>query len=222
MRLGDGAGAVLDGEGSGLGDGVGLVVDGERGGFGAVGGVVGHVLGGVGGRLGGLVAVGWSGGGGVLHGGGRGGLLAVRRGGGGRGLLLAARLVVGVGDAELGGVLVLAGGVVDQLDTVALSVLSGLEVVGDIPDVGAVVLGLLDDGVLRNGVAAGALEEDESDGALGGGLPGDGELLAGGDDAVQAGLGDGVALIDVSMDFRASLSRIIERHTLGASPVGLV
>lgn len=47
---------------------------------------------------------------------------------------LGALLVVWVGDTKLGGVLVLAGGVVDQLDTVALSVLGWLKVVLGRPD----------------------------------------------------------------------------------------
>lgn len=81
--------------------------------------------------------------------------------------------VLWVADSELSGVLVLTSGVVDELDTVALSALASLEVGGWSPHVAAIVLGLLDDGVLGNSVLAGALEEDERDSSLGGGVPGD-------------------------------------------------
>lgn len=194
VGLGDGAGAVLDGKGGGLGDGVGLVASRERGGVWAVGGVVGDELGGVLGSLGGLGAVRW--------GSGRAGAGAVRWGGSSAGLLGGGgggALVVGVGDAELGGVLVLASGVVDQLDTIALSIVGGLKVAGDVPDVGTAVWNLLGDSVLRNSIAARALKENEVDGALGGWLPGNGEVLAGGDDRVEAWLGDGVALLSRSL-----------------------
>lgn len=78
-----------------------------------------------------------------------------------------------VADSELSGVLVLTSGVVDELDTIALSALGRLEVGGWSPHVAAIVLGLLDNGVLGNSVLAGALEEDERDSSLGGGVPGD-------------------------------------------------
>lgn len=81
--------------------------------------------------------------------------------------------VLWVADSELSGVLVLTSGVVDELDTIALSALASLEVGGWSPHVAAIVLGLLDDGVLGNSVLAGALEEDECDSSLGGGVPGD-------------------------------------------------
>jgi hypothetical protein len=70
-----------------------------------------------------------------------------------------------VGDAELGGVLVLAGLVVDELDAVALGTLRGLEGALGVPGVAAAVLDLLGDGVDGNEVLGRALEEDEGDGA---------------------------------------------------------
>lgn len=125
--------------------------------------------------------------GGVRRGSGSvGGRSSVRRGS-------SLRLVV-VGDAELGGVLVLASLVVDELDAVALGALRGLEGGLGVPGVGAAVLDLLGDGVDRDEVLGRALEEDEGDGALSGRLPGDGEGLADGDNGVQARLRDGVAL----------------------------
>lgn len=85
----------------------------------------------------------------------------------------------------------MAGGVVDELrnnvsyspdhilsaQTNLNSVTSGasgwLEVGGWSPDVATVVLGLLDNGVLRNSVLGWALKENESDSSLGGWVPGD-------------------------------------------------
>jgi hypothetical protein len=64
----------------------------------------------------------------------------VRRGG-----WAVGATVVGVADAELGAVLVCAGVVADQLDTVAARV--RLEIGGWCPDVGARVLDVLDDRV---------------------------------------------------------------------------
>lgn len=184
MWLGDG-----EGEGGGLRNAVGLVVDREGGGLRAVGGVCGDDVSlGDGSFAGAVGGSGLGGAGLAVRWGGLGGLGGLGRGAG------AACLVVGVGDAELGGVLVLAGGVVDQLDAVALSALGWSEVLGRSPDVGTIVLGLLDDRVLWDGVGAGALEKDESDGALGGRVPGDGEALADWDDRVETWLRDWVAL----------------------------
>lgn len=89
----------------------------------------------------------------------------------------------------------MAGGIVNQLDTVSLcDTLRGwLQIVLDLPDICAIVLGLLDDWVLWDGVGAWALEEEQSDGALGGWLPGDCEVAAGRDDGVQAWLREWVA-----------------------------
>lgn len=86
--------------------------------------------------------------------------------GGGRGG--GCGFVVGVGDAELGGVLVGAGGIDDELDAVPERVrLEGGE--GD-PDVGAGVGDFFDNGVEREDVGGGAAEKDEGDSAGGGGL----------------------------------------------------
>ena len=137
--------------------------------------------------------------GGRLHGrlGGGGGVCrgssSVRRGSSGVGRRCSSLLVV-VRDAELGGVLVLAGLVVDELDAVALGALRGLKSGLGVPGVATAVLDLLGDGVDGDEVLGGALEEDERDGALSGRLPGDGEGLADRDDGVQARLRDGVAL----------------------------
>jgi len=57
-RLGDGAGAVGDGEGGGLGDSVGLAAVSDLGRLGAVGGVGGHDLSNVGRSGGVLVGIG--------------------------------------------------------------------------------------------------------------------------------------------------------------------
>jgi len=140
-----------------------------------------------GGRVDGRVDGRADGRGGVRRGSGSvGGRSGVRRG--------SSLLLVVVGDAELGGVLVLASLVVDELDAVALGALRGLEGGLGVPGVGTAVLDLLSDGVDRDEVLGGALEEDEGDGALSGRLPGDGEGLADGDNGVQARLRDGVAL----------------------------
>lgn len=163
------------GDGDAAGGGVGVVVHGEGRGVRAVSGVDG-CGGWVGSGLGRL-----GGGGGVV-------------GGGGAGLGL---LVVRVGDAELGGVLVLAGCVVDQLNAVSESwggCVGGSELVRWSPDVSARVLDVLDDGVLRNGVGGWALEEDKSDGAIGCWVPGNSEALSDWDDRVEAWLRDWVAL----------------------------
>jgi hypothetical protein len=76
-----------------------------------------------------------------------------------------------VGDAELSGVLVLAGRVVDELDTVALGALGGDEGRLDVPGVAAGVGDLLGDGLDELEVLGRALEEDQRNGALGSGVP---------------------------------------------------
>jgi len=90
-----------------------------------------------------------------------------------------------VGDTELGSVLVRAGRVVNQLDTVA-RLLRNKVGLGS-PAVGASVGDVLDNGVLSNGVGGWALEEQESDGTLSGGLPGDLVWLAYRHNVVLAG-----------------------------------
>lgn len=93
-------------------------------------------------------------------------------------------------DAELGGVLVLAGALDDEHQTVVsgvrLQVRAGgpVEVAGVVNGLGQSVDGL--------DVGGGAAEEDQGDGALGGGIPLNGVGLAGGHQVVEAGLGDGV------------------------------
>jgi hypothetical protein len=86
------------------------------------------------------------------------------------GRLGRASLVVGVGDAELGGVLVLPSRVHNQLQTVAS--VRRREVGGWLPYVAARVLDLLGDRVLRDGVGGRTLEQDEGDGARCGRVPG--------------------------------------------------
>lgn len=99
-------------------------------------------------------------------------------GGSGLGLL---RLLAGAGDAELGGVLELAGHVVDDLDAVAVGAGGGLESrIGSPGELAGVGDGL-NNGVLGHDVDGGALEEDEGDLVGGGGGPGDLEGLASGD-----------------------------------------
>lgn len=112
-------------------------------------------------------------------------------GGGGRRLLVA---VVGVLDAELGGPLVgtLAGaGLDDEQEAVVGGV--GLELGRGRPLVGAAVGDVLSKGVHGLDVGAGATEEHERDGALGGRIPGDGVGLADRDQFLEARLGDGIA-----------------------------
>lgn len=60
-----------------------------------------------------------------------------------------------------------------NLNAVTSSTSCWLEIGRWSPDVATVVLGLLDNGVLWDGVLAWALEEDEGDGALGSWVPGD-------------------------------------------------
>lgn len=86
-------------------------------------------------------------------------------------------------DAELGRVLVLALGVGDQLDPVAVRVAaSGRDVRIRGPDVAAAVGDALSDGLVVDHVGGRALQEQQGDGSSGGGGPLDGEGLAGRDD----------------------------------------
>lgn len=82
----------------------------------------------------------------------------------------AAALLV-VGDAELCGVLVLTGRVNNKLDSIASVAVASLQVVLGNPNEVAGVGVVLDDGVLRLRVRLGTFQEDEGDGAIGGGLP---------------------------------------------------
>lgn len=119
------------------------------------------------------------------------GLGRLSGGGGGGGLALA---LVGVGDTELGRVLVgtlVGAGLDNEEDTVVGDVVLELGAGG--PDVLAAVADVLSDGVQRDDVGAGSTEEDKGDAALGGGGPGDGVGLASGDELIQAGLDDGIA-----------------------------
>lgn len=129
-------------------------------------------------------------GGALTVGGSRGdGASSVRRSGGGRGR--RGDLVVRVRDSELSGVLVLARvrtRLDNELDAVAGGTLGGLEAGGWGPDVGAAVGGALGNDTLQLQVGRWALEEEKRDWALGGGVPGDGEALAGGNERVQAWL----------------------------------
>lgn len=76
-------------------------------------------------------------------------------------------------------VLELAGDVVNQLESVARGV--GLEGGAGGPDVGAAVGDAGDDVADGDDVGGGAAEEHQGHAVGGGGLPGDGEGLAGGD-----------------------------------------
>jgi hypothetical protein len=94
-------------------------------------------------------------------------------------------LAVAGGDAELGGVLVLAGDIVDDLDAVSVGAVGGLEGGGRSPGEGTAVGDTLSDGRTElDNVGGGALEEEDRDGVGGSWLPSDGELLAGGDNLV--------------------------------------
>jgi len=98
-----------------------------------------------------------------------------------------------LGDAELVGVLVLAGDVVDQLDAVAAGAWGSIERGRRGPDKGAAVGDADDNGRAEGHVVLGrALAEDDGQGVGGGRGPGDGEGLARGDDLSQRA-GDGVA-----------------------------
>lgn len=112
---------------------------------------------------------------------------------------LAAALVLGVADSELSGVLVLASGIVNQLNAVALGSLGRDQVGLRSPRVSSVVWCSLNNWVLWDGVLTWALEEHKCDGALGGRVPGDGEWLASWDNGVEARLSDWVALMTQSV-----------------------
>lgn len=152
---------------AGVGDGVAGGGDGVRRSDGSVDG------GAVGGRLGGLVA-------GDGRAGSRVAVAVVRssRGGGGNGSLV-------VGDTELGGVLVLAGRIIDELNSVAVGVHGGGQVGRRSPGELAAVGNTLNDVGELHGIGGRALEEDEGHGAGGGRVPGDLEGLASGNNLVQ-------------------------------------
>jgi hypothetical protein len=82
----------------------------------------------------------------------------------------------------LGGVLVLASHVVDELETVVGYI--SLEAGRGGPLVRTAVGNAGDDGGQRNNVGGGAAEEDQRHRVGGSWLPGDGEWLAGGDNLV--------------------------------------
>ena len=113
----------------------------------------------------------WGGGGGVHGGGGavRGGVFGTLLGGslGGRGSL-GAGLGALVGDAELGRVLEVAGGILDQLQAVVGHVILQAGARG--PRVMARVLDALDDGLQRQDVRARPTEQDQRHGAFRGWL----------------------------------------------------
>ena len=81
-----------------------------------------------------------------------------------------------LGDTELGGVLVLAGNVVDQLESVAGAV--SLEGGGRGPGEGTRVVDALSKSLDGDNVGGGATEQQQRDCVGGGWLPGDGEGLA--------------------------------------------
>lgn len=113
----------------------------------------------------------------------------------GRGRLAAAAAatlaVRGVADAELGGVLVGAGVVADELDAVVRYI--GRQILRRHPNVMTAVGDLLDDGIEGLDVGGWATEKEERYGVLGGGIPRDGVRDANRNDLIQARLGDGVA-----------------------------
>lgn len=97
----------------------------------------------------------------------------------GRGRAGGSDVTVALGalrDTELGGVLVEAGDVVNELDSVAGSI--GLEVGGHVPGVGTAVGNADDDVLERNNVVGGATEQDQGHAVRAGWRPGDGEGLA--------------------------------------------
>lgn len=97
-----------------------------------------------------------------------------------------------LGDAELGGVLVLASYIIDDLDAVAVGALSGLKGGGRSPGKATTVGNALSErGTELDDVGGGTLEEKDRDSVGGSWLPGDGKGLAGRDNLVQR-TGDGV------------------------------
>jgi hypothetical protein len=78
---------------------------------------------------------------------------------------------VGVGDAELSCVLILASRINDQLDTVSSGTVRWLELVGRGPAVATGIWDVLYDSVLRQCVCLRTFQKDKSDGALGGWVP---------------------------------------------------
>jgi hypothetical protein len=148
-----------------------------------------------GGALDGVAAVAVATGGRVTDNGGRDGgrgsgtVNGGRDGGGGS--VNVDGLAVVLGDTKLGGVLVLAVEVVNQLETVVGDI--SLEVGRGSPGEGARVGEADGEGFAeRNDVGRGATEKDQGDSVGGGGLPGDLEGLAGRDD-LEERAGDGVA-----------------------------
>jgi len=126
-------------------------------------------------------------GGGGGSGGSRGGLSGASLGSGGG----AGAGASGGGETELGGVLVLAGTLDNEEETVVGDV--GLEVGAGGPlELSAVGDGL-SESLEGNDVGGGTAQEDQGDGTSGGGGPLDGVGLALGNDLVQAGRGDGIA-----------------------------
>lgn len=84
-----------------------------------------------------------------------------------------------LGDTELGGVLVLAGHIIDDLDTVALGTLGSLKGGGRSPGKGAAVLDTLSNGGTElDDVVGRTLEEEDRDRVGCAWGPGDGEGLA--------------------------------------------
>jgi hypothetical protein len=97
-----------------------------------------------------------------------------------------------VADAELGGVLVLASGIVNHLDAVARHII--LQRRRRSPDVRAGVGGILDNGVNGDHVGAWSSKQDKSNSASKtSAVPADGEGLTDGDDISGAGREDRVA-----------------------------
>lgn len=131
--------------------------------------------------------------GGLGDGGGRnlGGLRSSAGRSGGAGLALA---VVGVADTELGGPLVgtlVRAGLDNEEKTVVGDI--GLELGAGSPLIVTAVANVLGNGIQRLDVGAGATEENQRDGALGGGIPGDGVGLASRDLLLETRSQDGVA-----------------------------
>lgn len=123
-----------------------------------------------------------------MSGGGRGSGLSGLDGGGGAG---AGADTGGGAETELGGVLVLAGTLDNEEQTVVGGV--GGQVRARSPGELARVGDLLSEGLEGLDVGGGTAEEDQGDGTLGGGSPLDGVALALRDDLVQTGGGNGVA-----------------------------